>query len=54
MRVDEGELIRIGPRERIKPTLERLQAELLRIAELSDRRMANRGSARNYRERRSS
>ena len=54
MRVDEGELIRIGQRERIKPMLERLQGELLRVAELSDRRMANRESARKNRERRSS
>jgi hypothetical protein len=43
MRVDEAPLIGIGPRERIKPVLERLQAELERIAELSDRRMAGRG-----------
>ena len=42
MRVDEAPLILIGPRERIKPVLERLQAELERIAEISDRRMAGR------------
>ena len=42
MRVDEAPLIEVGPRERIKPVLERLQAELERIAELSDRRMARR------------
>lgn len=42
MRVDEAPLIRVGPRERIKPILEHLQAELERIAELSDRRMAGR------------
>lgn len=39
MRVDEGELIRVGPREPIKPKLARLQSELTRIAELSGRRM---------------
>lgn len=44
MRVDEAPLIRIGPRERIRPVLEHLQSELLRIAELSDRRMAKRGT----------
>lgn len=44
MRVDEAPLIEIGPRDRIKPILERLQAELERIAELSDRRMAGRAS----------
>lgn len=42
MRVDEAPLIHIGPRERIKPVLEHLQAELERIAALSDRRMAPR------------
>jgi lysophospholipid acyltransferase (LPLAT)-like uncharacterized protein len=40
MRVDEGEMLSIGPRERIKPVLVRLQAELDRIALLADRRMA--------------
>ena len=39
MRVDEGELLRVGPRERIRPVLARLQEELDRVAELSDRRM---------------
>lgn len=39
MRVDEGRQLRLGPRERIKPLLAELQAELTRIAELSDRRM---------------
>lgn len=39
MRVDEAPLIRVGPRERIKPILSHLQAELDRIAQLSDRRM---------------
>lgn len=39
MRVDEAPLIEVGPRDRIKPILERLQVELERIAELSDRRM---------------
>jgi len=45
MRVDEAPLIRIGPRDRIKPVLERLQAELEAIAQLSDRRMTKRGSS---------
>jgi lysophospholipid acyltransferase (LPLAT)-like uncharacterized protein len=40
MRVDEAPLIEVGPRDRIKPILVHLQAELERIAELSDRRMA--------------
>jgi lysophospholipid acyltransferase (LPLAT)-like uncharacterized protein len=39
MRVDEAPLIEVGPRDRIKPILVHLQAELERIAELSDRRM---------------
>ena len=39
MRVDEAPLIHVGPRERIKPILVQLQAELDRIADLSDRRM---------------
>jgi hypothetical protein len=42
MRVDEAPLIEVGPRDRIKPILGHLQAELERIAELSDRRMAGR------------
>jgi hypothetical protein len=42
MRVDEAPLIHVGPRDRIKPILAHLQAELERIAELSDRRMAGR------------
>jgi lysophospholipid acyltransferase (LPLAT)-like uncharacterized protein len=40
MRVDEGAWIRLGSREPIRPALTRLQAELLRVAELADRRMA--------------
>jgi len=40
MRVDEGAQIRVGPRERIKPRLPELQAELDRISDLADRRMA--------------
>jgi hypothetical protein len=40
MRVDEGELLRVAPRETIKPKLALLQAELTRIAQLADRRMA--------------
>jgi lysophospholipid acyltransferase (LPLAT)-like uncharacterized protein len=39
MRVDEGDLLRVGPRERIKPVLGRLQEELDRVANLVDRRM---------------
>ena len=39
MRVDEGELLRVGPRERIRPVLARLQAELDRISLIADRRM---------------
>ena len=39
MRVEEGERIAVGPRERIKPRLAELQAELDRIAGLADRRM---------------
>lgn len=39
MRVDEGSQITIGPRERIKPRLPDLQAELDRISALADRRM---------------
>ncbi len=40
MRVDEGELLRVAPRETIKPKLALLQAELTRVAQLADRRMA--------------
>jgi lysophospholipid acyltransferase (LPLAT)-like uncharacterized protein len=40
MRVEEAPLIRIGPRDRIKPVLAHLQAELERIATLADRHMA--------------
>ena len=42
MRIDEAPLIHVGPRDRIKPILPHLQAELERIAELSDGRMARR------------
>jgi len=42
MRVDEGELLRVGPRERIRPVMARLQAELDRISLLADRRMGER------------
>jgi lysophospholipid acyltransferase (LPLAT)-like uncharacterized protein len=45
MRVDEAPLIEVGPRDRIKPILVHLQAELERIAELSDRRMEGRPKA---------
>lgn len=41
MRVEEGVQIRIGPRERIKPRLPELQAELDRISALVDRRMGD-------------
>jgi lysophospholipid acyltransferase (LPLAT)-like uncharacterized protein len=40
MRVEEGTRIEVGPRERIKPRLPELQAELDRISALADRRMA--------------
>jgi lysophospholipid acyltransferase (LPLAT)-like uncharacterized protein len=43
LRVYEGELLRIGPRERIRPVLARLQAELDSVAALADRRMGERG-----------
>ncbi len=39
LRVEEGELLRVGPRERIRPILVRLQEELDRISRLADRRM---------------
>ncbi len=42
MRVDEGALISIGPRDRIKPRIAELQAELDRIARLADARMTSR------------
>jgi lysophospholipid acyltransferase (LPLAT)-like uncharacterized protein len=40
LRVYEGAMIRVGPRDRIKPILVELQAELSRLAELADKRMA--------------
>ncbi len=40
MRVEEGEQIRVAPRERLKPLLAHLQAELQRVAEIADERMA--------------
>lgn len=40
MRIDEGAQMVIGARERIKPRLAELQAELDRISDLADRRMA--------------
>ena len=39
LRVDEGDQIRLAPRDRIKPRLAELQSELDRIAALADRRM---------------
>ena len=39
LRVEEGTPIRIGPRDRIKPRLADLQAELDRIAAVADARM---------------
>ena len=42
MRVDEGVQISIGARQRLKPRLAELQAELERVATLADRRMAPR------------
>ncbi len=43
MRVEQGEQIRVSPRERLKPLLARLQGDLERIAEIADRRMAGDG-----------
>jgi lysophospholipid acyltransferase (LPLAT)-like uncharacterized protein len=40
LRVIEGALIEIGPRDRLKPRLADLQAELDRVQELADGRMA--------------
>lgn len=45
LRVEEGTALHVGPRERIKPLLPVLQAELERIAALADRRMTS-GSRR--------
>ena len=45
MRVDQGELIRIAPRERLKPRLAELQAALEGVAEMADRRMGQRRPA---------
>jgi hypothetical protein len=42
MRVDQAPPIQVGPRERIKPVLAQLQAELERIALVSDGRMGPR------------
>ncbi|HET6381203.1 MAG TPA: hypothetical protein VFH63_09295 [candidate division Zixibacteria bacterium] len=42
IRVVEGKQLRLGPRERIRPRLQELQAELDRITALADRRMASR------------
>lgn len=42
IRVMEGTQLIIGPRERIKPRLQELQAELDRITDMADRRMASR------------
>jgi lysophospholipid acyltransferase (LPLAT)-like uncharacterized protein len=39
LRVYEGEIIRVAERDRIKPRLAELQAELERIQQLADRRM---------------
>lgn len=39
MRVEEGMQIRVGPRDRVKPLIGVLEAELNRVAELADRRM---------------
>jgi lysophospholipid acyltransferase (LPLAT)-like uncharacterized protein len=46
LRVDEGEQIPIGPRQRLKPRLAELQAALDGVASLADRRMANRQRVR--------
>jgi lysophospholipid acyltransferase (LPLAT)-like uncharacterized protein len=42
MRVEEGEPIRIAPREALKPRLAELQSALDRVQSLADRRMAGR------------
>ena len=42
MRVDEGHVIELRPREALKPRLAELQAELERITGLADRRMEGR------------
>lgn len=39
MRVEEGPMIRVGERDRIKPILPQLQSTLLEVAERADRRM---------------
>jgi lysophospholipid acyltransferase (LPLAT)-like uncharacterized protein len=46
MRVDEGIPITIAPREPLKPRLAELQAELDRVANLADQRMAKRQRVR--------
>jgi len=43
MRVEEGEPIRIAPREVLKPRLAELQSALDHVQSLADRRMAGRG-----------
>jgi lysophospholipid acyltransferase (LPLAT)-like uncharacterized protein len=43
MRVEEGEQIRIAPREALKPRLAELQAALDGVATIADRRMVPRG-----------
>lgn len=40
IRVHEGAVMHLGPREPLKPRLAELQAELARVAEAADRRMA--------------
>lgn len=40
MRIEEGSPIRIGPRQPVKARLPGLQAELTRVQEIADRRMA--------------
>ncbi|HSM37821.1 MAG TPA: hypothetical protein VK838_00685 [Candidatus Limnocylindrales bacterium] len=39
MRVEEGPQLTVGPRDRVKPLIPALQAELNRVAERADRRM---------------
>jgi lysophospholipid acyltransferase (LPLAT)-like uncharacterized protein len=46
MRVEEGEPIRVGAREPLRPLLARLQAELDDVARSADRRMGGRRSPR--------
>jgi lysophospholipid acyltransferase (LPLAT)-like uncharacterized protein len=46
IRIEEGEQIRVGPREPLKPKLALLQGALDEVATRADRRMTGRGAAR--------